>query len=68
MGHRRVGSRGVEPDRAAAIRATIAAATVHDLIVIAGKGHETWQEQNGVRKPFSDVDEATAALALWGGP
>ena len=69
-GIRATGNRrwALEPDRAAAIRATIAAATVHDLILIAGKGHETWQEQNGVRKPFSDVDEATAALALWGGP
>ena len=34
-----------------------------DAILIAGKGHETYQEINGVRFPFSDVDEALLALA-----
>ncbi len=42
-------------DRAAAIRAAIEGAVVGDCVLIAGKGHETYQEINGVRHPFSDV-------------
>ncbi len=57
----------LEPDRARAIHATIAAATAQDLVLIAGKGHETYQERNGVRTPFSDAGEAHAALAQWNG-
>lgn len=48
--------------REAAIRAAIAEAGAHDIVLIAGKGHEDYQEVNGVRRPFSDVDEARAAL------
>jgi len=29
---------------------------------VAGKGHETGQEVDGVRYPFADVDELTAAI------
>ena len=50
-------------DRAEAIRRTIMAAHPADVILLAGKGHEPYQEINGVRRPFSDVDEARAALA-----
>jgi UDP-N-acetylmuramoyl-L-alanyl-D-glutamate--2,6-diaminopimelate ligase len=32
------------------------------VIVLAGKGHEDYQEIAGVRQPFSDVIEATQAL------
>lgn len=49
-------------DRAAAIRQAVLAATTRDLILIAGKGHEDYQEVNGQRTPFSDVHEARAAL------
>ena len=42
-------------DRRAAITAAIAAATPHDLLVIAGKGHETYQEVGVARLPFDDV-------------
>jgi len=52
----------LEIDRAQAIRFAIHAARPDDVIVLAGKGHETYQEVNGVRHPFSDVDEARAAL------
>ncbi len=52
----------VEPDRAAAIRATLAAAAPGDTVLIAGKGHETYQEVGGVRHPFDDVAIASAAL------
>lgn len=48
--------------REAAIRAAIAEAGAHDIVLIAGKGHEDYQEVNGVRRPFSDVAEARAAL------
>lgn len=45
-----------------AIRAVITAAGARDLVLIAGKGHEDYQEVMGVRRPFSDVAEARAAL------
>jgi UDP-N-acetylmuramyl-tripeptide synthetase len=48
--------------REEAIRAAIAQAGAHDIVLIAGKGHEDYQEVNGVRRPFSDVGEARAAL------
>ena len=52
----------VEIDRAAAIRSAIADAHVGDVVLIAGKGHETYQEMSGRRVPFSDVAHAQAAL------
>lgn len=53
----------LEVDRARAIRVTIGAAAAHDVILIAGKGHESTQEIGDERRPFSDVDVARAALA-----
>ncbi|MBL8397138.1 MAG: UDP-N-acetylmuramoyl-L-alanyl-D-glutamate--2,6-diaminopimelate ligase [Candidatus Accumulibacter sp.] len=50
-------------DRSSAIRQTILAAHPAAVILIAGKGHEPYQEIAGVRKPFSDLAEARAALA-----
>lgn len=44
-----------EVDRHAAIGAAIKAAKPGDLVVIAGKGHEGYQEIDGVRHPFDDV-------------
>jgi UDP-N-acetylmuramoyl-L-alanyl-D-glutamate--2,6-diaminopimelate ligase len=55
----------VEMDRHRAIRQSIAAAGRHDLVLIAGKGHEDYQEINGVRHHFSDAEEVRAALAAW---
>ncbi len=43
-----------EPDRAAAIRLALTEAGPSDVVVIAGKGHETTQEINGVKIPFDD--------------
>ncbi len=54
----------IEVDRAAAIRRAVVAAEAADVILLAGKGHESYQEINGVRQPFSDVEQARAALAL----
>lgn len=50
-------------DRAEAIRTAIAEADTRDVVLIAGKGHETYQEIVGRRLPFSDVECAAAALA-----
>lgn len=44
----------IEPDRASAIRAAIKSAGAGDIVLVAGKGHETYQEIAGVRLPFSD--------------
>lgn len=52
----------VEPDRARAIRDAIGQAGPGDIVLIAGKGHETWQEVAGQRIPFSD--EATVQAVL----
>ena len=52
-------------DRAEAIRKTILEAHPADVILLAGKGHEPYQEIAGVRHPFSDQQEAEAALARW---
>jgi UDP-N-acetylmuramoyl-L-alanyl-D-glutamate--2,6-diaminopimelate ligase len=51
----------IEP-REEAIRVAIAQAGARDIVLVAGKGHEDYQEVNGVRRPFSDVGEARAAL------
>jgi UDP-N-acetylmuramoyl-L-alanyl-D-glutamate--2,6-diaminopimelate ligase len=55
---------GVEviEDRRAAIAHTVAAADARDVVLIAGKGHEDYQEIAGVKHPFSDVVEAQRAL------
>ncbi|WP_445548460.1 MULTISPECIES: UDP-N-acetylmuramoyl-L-alanyl-D-glutamate--2,6-diaminopimelate ligase [unclassified Frankia] len=55
----------VEPDRAAAIRLAVGLAQPGDAVVLAGKGHETGQEQAGVVTPFDDRDVLRAELAGW---
>ncbi|WP_432696313.1 UDP-N-acetylmuramoyl-L-alanyl-D-glutamate--2,6-diaminopimelate ligase [Marinobacterium sp. YM272] len=52
----------VEADRAQAIAWTIAQANDRDIVLVAGKGHETYQEINGVRQPFSDQEQVLKAL------
>lgn len=49
-------------DRAKAIRRAINSASPEDVILIAGKGHETYQEVKGVRYHFDDVEQAVLAL------
>jgi len=51
-------------DRRAAIAHAVRSADARDVILIAGKGHEDYQEIGGVKHPFSDLEEAGAALAL----
>ncbi len=55
-----------EVDRGRAIAETIAQADEQDVVLIAGKGHEAYQEINGERLPFDDVEQAKAALASCG--
>ncbi|HEX6363407.1 MAG TPA: UDP-N-acetylmuramoyl-L-alanyl-D-glutamate--2,6-diaminopimelate ligase, partial [Albitalea sp.] len=50
-------------DRRAAIGQAIRFADANDVILIAGKGHEDYQDVAGVKHPFSDVAEARVALA-----
>lgn len=50
-------------DRGMAIDSVLAEADARDVVLIAGKGHEPYQETRGVRTPFSDVERASAALA-----
>jgi len=52
----------VEPDRAAAIRWALTHACADDMVLIAGKGHERYQEINGVREPFDDCQQAWHVL------
>ena len=52
----------VEPDRRAAIYEAVAMAQVADVVVIAGKGHESYQEIGREKLPFSDVAVASEAL------
>ncbi len=52
----------MEEDRAAAICRAVREAGSEDIVLIAGKGHETYQEIAGERLPFSDIQVARAAL------
>ncbi len=49
-------------DRAVAIRQTVHQAAHEDVVLVAGKGHETTQEIGGIFHPFSDVQHIEAAL------
>jgi UDP-N-acetylmuramoyl-L-alanyl-D-glutamate--2,6-diaminopimelate ligase len=52
-----------EPDRRAAILRTVAEARRGDIVLLAGKGHEAYQEIRGVRHAFSDAAVAREALS-----
>jgi UDP-N-acetylmuramoyl-L-alanyl-D-glutamate--2,6-diaminopimelate ligase len=52
----------VEADRARAIARAMENAQAADVVLIAGKGHEDYQEARGQRLPFSDQNQARAAL------
>ncbi|MFC5570515.1 UDP-N-acetylmuramoyl-L-alanyl-D-glutamate--2,6-diaminopimelate ligase [Lysobacter yangpyeongensis] len=52
----------VQRDRAAAIARALGEAGPNDIVLIAGKGHEPYQEIDGVRHPFDDTEVARAAL------
>ena len=46
----------VEPDRAKAIGRAVHEAREGDILLVAGKGHETWQETRDGKQPFSDME------------
>lgn len=52
-------------DRKQAIEKVISEAKCSDCIVIAGKGHEQYQDVNGVRLPFSDQQAVKQTLSAW---
>lgn len=52
----------VQRDRAAAIGAAVAQAGPGDIVLVAGKGHEPYQEIAGIKHPFDDTDVAQRAL------
>lgn len=54
----------VERDRRAAIRRAVGEAGPGDIVLVAGKGHEPYQEVAGVRHAFDDTDEARRALEV----
>ncbi len=59
------GTEWVEIDREKAIARALHAARAGDVVLIAGKGHEAYQETQGVKSPFSDVDVASRLLESW---
>jgi UDP-N-acetylmuramoyl-L-alanyl-D-glutamate--2,6-diaminopimelate ligase len=52
----------IEPDRAEAIRRAVLMAGCNDVILIAGKGHENYQEIKGKRLPFNDREVLERAI------
>ena len=57
----------VQLDRALAIRLALAQAKAEDVVLVAGKGHEDYQEIAGVKRPFSDQAQVGLALNSWSG-
>ena len=55
----------VERDRRRAIARAIGAARRGDIVLVAGKGHEAYQEVAGVKHPFDDLAVAREVLAQW---
>jgi UDP-N-acetylmuramoyl-L-alanyl-D-glutamate--2,6-diaminopimelate ligase len=49
-------------DRGLAIRQAVQQCGPGDIVLVAGKGHEAWQEARGVKLPFSDEAAVMAAL------
>jgi UDP-N-acetylmuramoyl-L-alanyl-D-glutamate--2,6-diaminopimelate ligase len=54
-------------DRASAVAAAVAACRPGDLLLMAGKGHEPYQDVHGVKHPYSDRGAAEAALRVRAG-
>lgn len=54
----------IEENRAAAVAGTIKRAHQNDVILIAGKGHENYQDELGVKTYFSDKEQALNALTV----
>jgi MurE/MurF fusion protein len=63
-----IGDTPAEADRRTAINRAISAARAQDVILLAGKGHEAFQEVGGKKIPFSDAAVAREVLATWVAP
>ena len=63
-GFARPGAVRIERDRARAIHGAVTGAGAGDVVLVAGKGHETTQERDGARLPFSDLASARHALGV----
>jgi UDP-N-acetylmuramoyl-L-alanyl-D-glutamate--2,6-diaminopimelate ligase len=61
-GFSRAASFEVQRDRAAAIALALEGSSANDIVLVAGKGHEAYQEIAGTRLPFDDLAVARAAL------
>ena len=59
------GSHQIIEDREKAIAMAIQTAQAADTVLIAGKGHEDYQEIKGVKYPFSDIEVAQRSLQAW---
>jgi UDP-N-acetylmuramoyl-L-alanyl-D-glutamate--2,6-diaminopimelate ligase len=57
----------IEQDRAAAIALAVNMAKPGDIVLVAGKGHEEYQDIDGVKHPFSDQQVVKQALQQYGG-
>ena len=54
----------IEVDRAQAIQAILKNSTAGDIVLIAGKGHEDYQEINGIKTKFSDTEQALSVMGV----
>ncbi|MFM2399003.1 MAG: UDP-N-acetylmuramoylalanyl-D-glutamate-2,6-diami no-pimelate ligase [Pseudomonadota bacterium] len=61
----RPGALHVDADRARAIAYAVDSAHANDVVLLAGKGHESVQEIAGVKHPFDDATHARQALDAW---
>ena len=61
-GFEKPGDATIEPDRATAIQRAISNSKAGDIVLVAGKGHEVWQEVGGQKIPFSDESVIRYAL------
>ncbi len=55
----------IEVDRRVAIDAAIAQADMADVVLVAGKGHEAYQDIMGVKHPYSDLEQVNQAIQKW---
>ena len=55
----------LQPDRRQAIALAISQARSGDVVLVAGKGHEAWQQIGEEKIPFSDIDEVESQLDVW---
>ena len=53
------------PDRREAIAYALNHAEEGDMIAVIGKGHEDYQEENGVRRPFLDRAVIEEVIGSW---